>query len=556
MRRAPLDVTAGRAPTAEEFSLAFDIVRRSRLVKDLSPHLDALTGRRRHLSVQGLLVALQLNALQRRHQAHLINAARMLNSLTCDQLEALGVYRWDPSHAYRRVQRLYGQLCALLDSGAAGIDADTFANRLAHAAIPRRYRLSRAVAVDGTDIETWGAFQGSVETLDLDGEATSDDPDPVPQNRAAVKAKRNRRAKVLAVGPDGRNQYTPDRDARAGHRSANGTNPAGPYLGYELHLAVQTRDLRWTNYSNKTTLGPEVPNVITTLALRPAGSHRSKSIVPGLLAAKAAGQNIAEVLWDPGYSLNSPETSSHPLRQAGIETTFQPAAHQRGISPFSPHALVVDGQLYSNHLPIALRDLAMPPIRAVGNYRRAYEQGFNQRARWRLVRHQRPDTDGVTRWKCPFCAGLLRSRAFPKTMRRPDTTPLVFLPDGTTRCCAGTVSAPPADLPLTQPIPFGTTAWRTSMNRRMAVESVNASLKGGYVNTARGFFRLFGITKITVLFGFTVAAVNLDRIRSHQAKQDHDSERPRRRQPRRVGTWQHLLAAINEPEPQDNSPPG
>ena len=85
--------------------------------------------------------------------------------------------------------------------------------------------------------------------------------------------------------------------------------------------------------------------------------------------------------------------------------------------------------------------------------------------------------------------------------------------------------------------------------------SVNASLKGGYVNTARGFFRLFGITKITVLLAFTIAAVNLDRIRSHQAKQDADRERPRRQQPRRVGTWRHLLAAIDQPEPQDNSPP-
>ena len=456
MRRAPLDVSGGRPPTAEEMSLAEDIVRRSRLVQDLSPHLNADTGRRRHLSVRALLVALQLNALQRRHQAHLVNAARMLNSLTRAQLETLGVYRWDTSNSYRRVQWLYGQLCALLDSGAAGIDADAFANRLANAAIPRRYRSSHAVAVDGTDIETWGAFQGSIENLRLDGEAAAtDDPDSIPISKAARPraAKRNRRAKVLAVGPDGRNQYTPDPDARAGHRSANGTNPAGPYLGYELHLAVQTRDRRWTNYIDKTTLGPEVPNVITTLALRPAGSHRSKSIVPGLLAAKAAGQDITEVLWDPGYSLNSPETSSHPLRHAGIETTFQPAAHQRGISPFSPHALLVDGQLYSNHLPVALRDLAMPPIRATGNYRIAYEQAFNQRARWRLVRHQRPDNVGFTRWKCPFCAGLLRSRSFPKTMRRPATTPLVFLPEDTTRCCAGIVSAPHLTSPRPSPSP-------------------------------------------------------------------------------------------------------
>ena len=560
MRRAPLNATGGRPPTAEEFSLALDIVRRSRVIGQLDPHLAATTGRHRHLTLLALLVALQINALGRRHQALLINAARTLNSLTPHQLKTLGIERWEPEHTYRRAQWLYTRLCQLLDSGAAGIDADVFANRLANAAIPARHRRSSALAVDGTDIETWGAFQGSMDTVELDGETTPDDLDadptqPTPR-RAPAKRRRNRRAKVIAIGADGRKQYTPDPDARAGRRSANGNNPAGPYLGYELHLAVQTRELRWTNYIDRTTLGPEVPNVITAVALRPAGTHRSKSIVPTLLAAKAAGQDIREILWDPGYSLNTPDTAVHPLHRAGIEITFQPAAHQRTISPFSPHALLVDGQLYSTLLPVELRDLKMPPIRAKGNYRRAYEQAFNQRARWRLVRHQAPDTDGVTRWKCPFCAGLLRARTFPKTMRRPNTTPLVFLPEGTTRCCDGTVSAPPADLPHTQRIPFGTTAWRTSMNRRMAVESVNSALKGGYADTSRGYFRLFGITKITVLLAFTIAAVNLDRIRSHEAKQDALDESPATRRKRRPGTWRHLLTALSETEPQDNSPPG
>lgn len=57
-----------------------------------------------------------------------------------------------------------------------------------------------------------------------------------------------------------------------------------------------------------------------------------------------------------------------------------------------------------------------------------YEAKFNQRARWRLVRHAGPDTDGVTRWRCPFCAGLLRSRKVPKTMRSSRRAPLVELP--------------------------------------------------------------------------------------------------------------------------------
>ena len=57
------------------------------------------------------------------------------------------------------------------------------------------------------------------------------------------------------------------------------------------------------------------------------------------------------------------------------------------------------------------------------------------------------------------------------------------------------------------------------MNRRQVVESANAALKGSFVDCARGFFRVFGRVKISVLLGFTVAAYNLDRIRSFRANQ-------------------------------------
>ena len=55
------------------------------------------------------------------------------------------------------------------------------------------------------------------------------------------------------------------------------------------------------------------------------------------------------------------------------------------------------------------------------------------------------------------------------------------------------------------------------MYRRQAVESVNAALQGSFANLARGFVRVFGVVKITMLLGFTVAAFNLDRVRSFRA---------------------------------------
>ena len=234
-----------------------------------------------------------------------------------------------------------------------------------------------------------------------------------------------RKARVIGIGADGRKQYTVDPDARAGHRSATNSRAAGPYIGFELHLAVQARDVRWTNGIDRTTLYDEVPGVITCFSLVPAGTHRGKAIVDDLIRAKTAGEWLDDVVWDPGYSLCKPGTVHHKLAQAGIHQTFQPVTHQRGIRPFSGDALLIDGQLFSSLLPDDLRDLPSPPRGSSEADKLEYEAKFNLRARWRMMRHSAPDADGATRWRCPFCSGFLRSRAFPSTMRLPKTVPLV-----------------------------------------------------------------------------------------------------------------------------------
>jgi hypothetical protein len=68
--------------------------------------------------------------------------------------------------------------------------------------------------------------------------------------------------------------------------------------------------------------------------------------------------------------------------------------------------------------------------------KQTYEARFNLRARWRMACHAAPDSDGATRWRCPFCAGFLRARQFPRTMRRPKTVPLVPVAEGCERCCS------------------------------------------------------------------------------------------------------------------------
>ena len=324
--RAPLDASGGRPTTAHELQLACGIVDRSGVVPVLEPYFTAEVGRHRLISLRGLLVAFQLNALARHHKAHLIEVARAINAMSDEQRERLGIVRHDPAQTYDRVDRTFTKLAAVLEAGHDGITARWFANRMAQASVPEEFRQSRSIAVDGTDVETWGALHGDAVTVELDGEATETqlmDDGLVPKPRKPA-----RKAKVFGTGVDGRNVYTADADARAGHRSATNSRPAGPYVGYELHLAVQARDVKWTNYVDKVTMSDEVPGVITCFALEPAGTHRGRAIVDDLVAAKHSGAPIDDVVWDPGYSLCSPGTTHHKLAQS----RFGDVTHCAGAS--------------------------------------------------------------------------------------------------------------------------------------------------------------------------------------------------------------------------------
>jgi hypothetical protein len=560
--RAPIDTSGGRRPTENEFSSAIELIRRSGVLESLRSRLDSPVGRPRALSVEGFLVAAQLNAFVRHHQAHLVEVARTLNALSDDQRSALGIRRWNPDQAYDRVEYLFLKLCRALEKGweasidgrLESIDGQWFANRLARAATGEGAPRSKSLAVDGTDVETWGALRGDAATLEPDGdslEATDgiEGSSAVRQHGArSGRPKARQRARILGIGPDGRKIYTPDPDARAGHRSATNSRSAGTYVGYELHLAVQTRDVRWSNGIDRTTLAPEVPNVVTNLSLVPAGSHRGRAIVPELLSAEKRGQELDDVVWDPGYSLCQADTTYHPLHHGGVHQTLQPVTHQRGRRPFAADALLIDGHLFSRLLPSELVDLPMPPRGASVAEKLEYERAFNRRARYRYVRHAGPEADGTTRWRCPFCSGLLRSRAFPRTMRRSRKIPLVPDLEGSTTCCSGILSATAAQLPLWQRLPFGTTAWRVSMGRRQVAESANAALKGGFVDIGRKFFRVFGLTKLTVLLSFTIASFNLDRVRSFFAKNAERgaaSEAAATRRKRRTGTWAELVPPLS-----------
>ena len=74
------------------------------------------------------------------------------------------------------------------------------------------------------------------------------------------------------------------------------------------------------------------------------------------------------------------------------------------------------------------------------------------------------------------------------------------------------------------------------MGRRQVVESVNSALKGAFADLSRGFFRVFGRVKMTMLLGFTLAGFSLDRIRSFRAKRRLESRTPSAERPSSADT--------------------
>lgn len=70
-------------------------------------------------------------------------------------------------------------------------------------------------------------------------------------------------------------------------------------------------------------------------------------------------------------------------------------------------------------------------------------------------------------------------------------------------------------------------------------------LKGGFVNIAHKFFRVFGLTKMRILLAATIVGCNLETIRSflvRKAGEAEAAEKPRTRKKRRKGTWRDVVA--------------
>lgn len=558
-KRAPIDVTAKRQPTDEEFADAcravdwlgegFHTALRAAVNEDL--------GRPGSIPARAVLVAWMVNAFEEGSRAEHTEVASQLVACSDQQLAQLGMVRLPVDRAYKRVWDKANRVEKALEAGfevqygsvTVRADLPWLFEVLPQAVVPAGLPWSSTRAVDGTDWETCGGFVSPER--EYEGATPPDTDTPLEEHAKAVAKVRSRLKGKVALGPDGRPIYTRDIDARAGHRSANHQRKAGLYIGYELHLSVQVRDYSYAGQPGQLTYGPDVPNIITSASLVPAGAHRGHAAVPMLRDERVpepgtaptperTGSPLKVVVWDRGYSLLAYENAHGRLRLAGIEPIFELTDRQRSQVQILTDVDWIDGAPFSKHTPIHLRDLPRVGRNDSREERRELQARYDERARWRYSNHGRPDADGYQRLRCPFCAGRLRAdNLHQRTVSK--SAPLVTLPAGVDRCCSGVVTAAPALLTLAQGLGliYGTTAWTLAYGPRSLVETANSLVKDKYMTLNRTYTKLKGLAKRTFALAFFLAGANRRIIKAWRAKQ---ADAPGHR--RRLRKYEETLAGI------------
>lgn len=473
-------------------------VRRARayadqdVVRQLVARATRTTGRPRALPLGTVAAALVLHPLDRPSTMTIASLTRTLKALSPSERLALGI----PAGTAIRYRRVLSGVRALKDAMQAGVlvdhdhdltadqetgevdvcpegcpftpaTLDEIATRLVQAALPPTWAPPSVVAIDGTDIES--AYRPGSH----------------------------------GVGPDGGERRSADPDARWGKRTGTDRRPTELYFGYEAHIATYAPEPG----------GEPLPQLAAGLALRPGVQDRAAAAL-GILDALPC---VSEVLLDRGYTTSRPVNLARPLRERAIAVVMDLHSTQRGVRPGPiSGTLWVDGALYTDAMPEPLRDLEPPKVADTATEKARIRELFDKREAYRFIPLARHRVErGSQRWKGPARAGRLRCPNSPASMRLGRHLPTTRCTRGEPCACGKTVTISDTALERDrQPLPWQSTQWALSFNRRSLIEGLNAQLRYLVRNVNRGYFRLPGLTATTMLLAFTLAAHNIDRLHS------------------------------------------
>ncbi len=491
--RLSSDATSANPMTIEQRIARSVAVASSSVGTSLCVAAERRTGRPRLIPLPGVLAAFVFHASGQPNAMTTSGVCRTLRGLTPTQRSALGI----PGELHVRYKRLHSgwrAICRVVDVGVLvehdhgldvdpgtgevlpcpvgcpfePVDLDQVASLLIQASLPPEFERPSAVAIDGTDVESFArAHEPQVDAL-------------------------------------GRKFYSFDRDARWGHRTGTSRRPTEHFFGYEAHIATYA----------PTVGGSPVPQVAAGLALRPGIRDR----ITACLNIADAVPTFTEILLDRGYTTAKGTRLAGPLRDRDISLTMDLHKTQRVVRP-GPAAgmLWVDGSLYSSALPERLRALDPPEPGMTAGEKARRREAFDAREPYRFIAHGKRNKGRRTqRFRGPAVDGhpfKVRCPNTPASMRMPHTIPTTTCIQDEPCGCGKTVTVHDSEHERDrQHHPWQSTRWALSFNRRSLVEGIIGANRFQNLNVNRGFFRMTGLIATGMLLAITLIGHNLVRL--------------------------------------------
>jgi hypothetical protein len=508
--------------------------------------LDALLpsgGRPRQLGAKAVLLGVML-ALDAGRPAHVSAAWRALCDLPLSDQLSVGFAQSKDGEfhraTYRQFSDTFSVLCRGIDptpvpsfsgvpdderalhlaAARTGVDAeakrallDGVRDALVEASVPGTYKsASSSLAVDWTDHETWSRARPAE--------------DPQPSN---------------------------DPDASFGHAKRNAPG-AKDYLfyGYYAQVATMVRDEG----------GAPVPELVRRIAVAAPCIDPAAVMVQTLLRLCRDGVALGDVLADCGYSNRVSQTFAVPLRRAGANLVMDLHPGDRGPRGTFEGAIAANGALFCPATPQALFELGPLKRGASEEETAAHDTRFAELMRYKFCALSAPDDDGYQRVVCPAAAGKVRCPHKAASLALSFEHPSVsHPPKELPRCCAqvSITVAPQVNEKTRQKHDYAGPAHRDSYARRTGAERTYASLADPSVGgIRRGWCRLFGLTKNTLMYALAVVVRNVRIVDSFERRQEQEARArsvgPTRRRRRRH--QRHTPGPSDQPVPEVPTAPG
>lgn len=438
-----------------ENTIERDAMLNTTIVEPIRARLDSNRGPSPAISVGSLLASI-IAAAGRHGSYRAANITEALNGMTPSEARRLGI---DPAElpaaavechtVAMRLSRLENALAEGWQSGGQTYDMDWFAAELLQASIPHRTaRRIRAAAVDRTDFPTTARLR----------------------NRAG-------------------GEPSADPDAGLGYRRAAADHDEGVFIGYDIHLAVAVREIRFSGVHRAAAVGDYIAPYILGISVEPAGTNPAIGGSAAVNMARRIAAASDEIVAGIGYTNHAPEFN-RPLHELGVNVAMSHMPHKtagaEAVLFAGSHAAIEHrGTLLHPHqrIPFGTGPWAQSIARGaaaesvIGSLRR--QGAFTARScpQHGTIAHRIAALAVAVAHNLRLAQNQRTAATSPSAARRSSGTPRRKSAIRTANGLASAKPQPPAARPEGTPVPFSEDSWASGCARHQRAEAANRRLK-------------------------------------------------------------------------------